>query len=142
MTPKAQIALIKLTKKLANIKKNTFKIEDFAGDNNALNELFASKSCVLKGAKSSKTCINSKKLEQIASLLEDLFKQNLELRLEKELASQIPIDFADAMVVARALLKEQKSPSLPDLISNMKKNHPNLFMDMDLILGRNKERKF
>lgn len=106
----------------------------------------------LKGAKSSsiwsikgedfkdKICLDASKLAMLFKKMDDLEKQNIQLNLEKELSRQIPIDFADAMAVAKSYLVKDEGQSLSGVINTMKKEHPNLFLDMDAIMGRKSKR--
>lgn len=79
--------------------------------------------------------VNVDKISSLAKLLENLALENMQLHLEKELAKCIPIDFADAMVVAKSYL--DKSDCDPQkAVWSMKKEHPNLFVDLDALMGR------
>ena len=65
-------------------------------------------------------------------------EEKLLIELEKDIISQMPIDFDDAMVVAKTTLESlrQNDGSLPEinttlLARDIKKRHPNLFFDIN-----------
>ncbi|TQR29552.1 DUF2603 domain-containing protein [Campylobacter sp. MIT 99-7217] len=83
------------------------------------------------------TMISLQSLKNMLEGLKDLQKENFELKLEKAIYQQIPIDFNDVWVVAMDEIKKQAKQGLVEvninleqLISKIKEQHPNLFMDM------------
>ena len=95
------------------------------------------------------TMVSLKSLSQLVEAYRNVQKENFELRLEKTIWQNVPIDFADVWVVAMdeirkiaAKNKNKKSidVNLEKLVKAIKKQYPNLFVDMQNLMknARNK----
>ena len=95
------------------------------------------------------TMVSLKSLSQLVEAYRNVQKENFELRLEKTIWQNVPIDFADVWVVAMdeirkiaAKNKNKKSidVNLEKLVKDIKKQYPNLFVDMQNLMknARNK----
>lgn len=89
------------------------------------------------------TLISIASLKNMLETLKNLQKENFELRLEKAIYQQLPIDFNDAWVVAMDEIKKQAKNGalrmnidLEKLMSDVKREHPNLFVDMEMMMQR------
>ena len=95
---------------------------------------------ILKNDKGQESVVfSSEVFAQMVSKLEELKQQQLELELEKEIASQMPVDFDDVWKVAITQLEEDQKKNLDDeldvsfVVKKIRKSHPNLFIDMSEI---------
>ncbi len=89
------------------------------------------------------TLISLNSLKNILENLKQTQKENFELRLEKAIYQQIPIDFSDVWIVAMDEIKRKAqegvmeiSIDLEKLLADIKKEHPNLFVDMQAMVER------
>lgn len=81
-------------------------------------------------------------LKTIISLLRKAHEDRLKVELERDIISLTPIDFDDVMSVATSRVESlrNKDGSLPhintmQLIKDIKKEHPNLFLNLDSLIG-------
>ena len=76
----------------------------------------------------------------LSIVLEDLSSLNneiLELKLEKTIWKYLPKDFHDVQTVVRAKMLQNSTNNtqeIDEIVQNIKKEYPNLFIDMDDIL--------
>lgn len=89
------------------------------------------------------TLISLKTLKNLLESLKQSQRENFELRLEKALHQQVPIDFNDVWVVAMDAIKRKREEGfmeahldLTKLVAELKEAYPNLFVDMHSIVQR------
>lgn len=89
------------------------------------------------------TLVSLQSLKNILEGLKQSQKENFELKLEKAIYQQVPIDFNDAWTVAMDEIKRKAKNGLMEinidlekLVSDIKKEHPNLFVDMEAMVER------
>jgi hypothetical protein len=89
------------------------------------------------------TIVSMDTLLQIIKSLRKVQEENFNLKLEKTIWQNIPIDFHDVWVVAMNEIKKQLKSSkdkrtvgidTEKVVANIKKNHPNLFLNLDMYL--------
>ena len=69
---------------------------------------------------------------KIMKLNEKLVKEIFELKLERAILSEFPIDYDDVKAVVLEEMKKDKDKSLEDIVDKIKLEHPNLFYNLDL----------
>ena len=88
------------------------------------------------------TMVLAKSLLELVNAYKSVQKQLFELRLEKSIWQNVPIDFSDVWTVAMQEVQNVTDDStsqnaglnLDKLVKNIKKNHPNLFVNMEEII--------
>ena len=82
-------------------------------------------------------------LNSLNSVLENLKqnqKENFELKLEKAIYQQVPIDFNDVWAVAMEKIKSYKGDvDFEKFAKDLKQEYPNLFINMQAVAGRIKD---
>ena len=63
--------------------------------------------------------------------MKNIMKENLELKLEKAILSELPIDYDDVKAVVLEEMKHNKDKSITEILNKIKLEHPNLFMSID-----------
>jgi hypothetical protein len=74
-------------------------------------------------------------VEEYISLMESmkkLMKEVFELKLEKAILSEFPIDYDDVKAVVLEEMKENPDMNLHDIVKKIKTEHPNLFYDINV----------
>lgn len=86
------------------------------------------------------TLVSLETLNKLVESIKATQEENFNLKLEKTIWQHIPVDFGDAWVVAMDELKSMTSGepnakvvnvNLNSLVTKIKKEHPNLFLDLD-----------
>ena len=69
---------------------------------------------------------------QIMKINEKLLKENFELKLERAILSQFPIDYDDVKAVVLKEMKKNSDKDLEEIVDQIKLEHPNLFYSLDV----------
>ncbi len=78
-----------------------------------------------------KVVLDSKEYEKLLDSLKNALKENLELKLEKAILSEFPIDYDDVKAVVLEEMKKSDKP-IKEIVEKVKLEHPNLFYNLDL----------
>ena len=88
--------------------------------------------------------VSLKSLTTFMDSCKGLAKENFDLKLEKSIMQQFPLDFNDVWVVCmdeiRKIATENKNKRVLDInlegvVEKIKKEHPNLFVNLDQFVG-------
>jgi len=69
---------------------------------------------------------------ELMELTKKLMKENFELKLEKAILSEFPIDYDDVKAVVLEEMKKSPNMSIPEILKKIKLEHPNLFYNLEL----------
>jgi len=93
--------------------------------------------------------IGKNELEKIVKAVAKFQDEKLKLILEKAILQQMPIDFEDVWTVAMREIdkkanslqeeKDHKMLDIGDIVKDIKKLHPNLFFDLNELMGSSLE---
>ena len=133
---------ISQTKKKKKKRRTTFELEDM--DNNQMKLSYKGKANLNTpwfGMYGDKPCalVPAELFEAVINALKNAQKENFELKLERSILQNLPIDFGDVWTVAIEEIKKanyKKEPNLDRLIAKIKKEHPNLFLDMRSLVNK------
>jgi len=64
--------------------------------------------------------------------MKNIMKENFELKLEKAILSEFPVDYDDVKAVVLEEMKRDENASISDVINKVKLEHPNLFYNLEL----------
>jgi hypothetical protein len=67
----------------------------------------------------------------LLSSLKECMKENFELKLEKAILSEFPIDYDDVKAVVLEEMKKDQNKSIKEIVEKIKLEHPNLFYKFD-----------
>jgi DNA-directed RNA polymerase subunit F len=68
---------------------------------------------------------------QFLETLKNIMKENFELKLEKAILSEFPVDYDDVKAVVLKEMKRNENASINEIIDKVKLEHPNLFYNLD-----------
>jgi len=69
---------------------------------------------------------------KIMKLNEELLKEIFELKLERAILSEFPIDYDDVKAVVLEEMKKNSDKDLEEIVDKIKLEHPNLFYSLDI----------
>ncbi len=138
--------IMELQKRISVAKKNGVVYMDQSGDETDTcvlrkNSYENSEVLIATGEdKKLHTLISLELLNHLIASLKKTQEENFNLKLEKTIWKYVPVDFSDAWAVAISevqdlVSKEKKDKTtninLNHLVKNIKKKHPNLFLNID-----------
>ncbi|EDM23887.1 DUF2603 domain-containing protein [Caminibacter mediatlanticus TB-2] len=78
-----------------------------------------------------KVVLSPEEYDKLIESLKNSLKENLELKLEKAILSEFPIDYDDVKAVVLEEMKKSDK-SIKEIVEKVKLEHPNLFYNLDL----------
>jgi hypothetical protein len=64
--------------------------------------------------------------------LKNVMKENFELKLEKAILNEFPVDYDDVKAVVLEEMKRNSEASIDEILDKVKLEHPNLFYSIEL----------
>ena len=120
-----------MAKEIANqIKSNTIveckELEVIEGDLNS------SLWVIITPDNKMKVAMDVEEYLEFVENLKELMKENFELKMEKAILSEFPIDYDDVKAVVLEEMKENVDKSVYEVVQKVKTEHPNLFYNLNL----------
>ena len=69
---------------------------------------------------------------KIMETLKNVLKENFELKLEKAIMNEFPVDYDDVKAVVLEEMKRNSEASVDEILDKVKLEHPNLFYNLEL----------
>ena len=69
---------------------------------------------------------------KLMETLKNVMKENFELKLEKAILSEFPVDYDDVKAVVLEEMKKNSEASIDEILDKVKLEHPNLFYNIEL----------
>ena len=69
---------------------------------------------------------------EMMEMTKKLLKENFELKLEKAILSEFPIDYDDVKAVVLEEMKKNPEININEILNKIKLEHPNLFYNIEL----------
>ena len=79
-----------------------------------------------------KVAIDPDEYLEMMELTNKLLKENFELKLEKAILSEFPIDYEDVKAVVLEELKKDSNKTINEVLEKIKLEHPNIFYNLDI----------
>ena len=79
-----------------------------------------------------KVVLDTDEYLNLMEMTKKLMKENFELKLEKAILSEFPIDYDDVKAVVLEEMKKNPDMNIYDIINKIKLEHPNLFYNIEL----------
>jgi len=118
----------KVAKKLNITEKTIVECKDFEVIEGSLdNPLW-----ILKIGDKLKVVLEVDEYMKFMDSLKNVMKENFELKLEKAILSEFPVDYDDVKAVVLEEMKQNENASINEIIDKVKLEHPNLFYNLDL----------
>jgi len=79
-----------------------------------------------------KVALDVDKYIEFMENMKEIMKENFELKLEKAILSEFPIDYDDVKAVVLEEMKHDGEKSIEEVVQKVKREHPNLFYNLNL----------
>jgi len=118
----------KIAKKLDITEKTIVQCKDFdVIEGNLKNPLW-----IMQINNELKIVLNVEEYMRLMDSMKNIMKENFELKLEKAILSEFPVDYDDVKAVVLEEMKRDEKASIADVINKVKLEHPNLFYNLEL----------
>ena len=87
---------------------------------------------VIEVDKKTKVALDFNEYISLIESMKKLMKENFELKLEKAILSEFPIDYDDVKAVVLEEMKKEPEMNLNEIVKKIKTEHPNLFYDINV----------
>ncbi len=79
-----------------------------------------------------KVVLDTNEYKEIMEMAKKLMKENFELKLEKTILSEFPIDYDDVKAVVLEEMKKNNQQNIEQTVNKIKIEHPNLFYNLNV----------
>ena len=118
----------KIAKKLELNEKTVIECKNYEViEGNEENSLW-----ILDTGEKLKVAVDADEYVKMMELVKNLMKENFELRLEKAILSEFPVDYDDVKAVVLEEMKKDSQADIEEVVDKIKLEHPNLFYQIDL----------
>ena len=87
---------------------------------------------IMKVGDKLKAVVDADEYMEFLENLNNLLNENLELRLERAILSEFPIDYEDVKAVVLEEMKKDENKSIEEIVNKVKLEHPNLFYNLEI----------
>ena len=106
------------------VKVNNIDVEVLKGD-------LAEKPWLIESEDKNYILLEEEQYDKLLKLLRDVLEENLELKMERKILNEFPVDADDVKAVVKQEMKDNNL-SVDEALQKVKTNYPNLFNKLEI----------
>ena len=106
------------------VKVNNIDVEVLKGD-------LAEKPWLIENEDKNYILLEEEQYNKLLQLLKDVLEENLELKMERKILNEFPVDADDVKAVVKQEMKDNNL-SIDEALQKVKTNYPNLFNKLEI----------
>ena len=106
------------------VKVNNIDVEVLKGD-------LAEKPWLIESEDKNYILLEEEQYNKLLQLLKDVLEENLELKMERKILNEFPVDADDVKAVVKQEMKDNNL-SIDEALQKVKTNYPNLFNKLEI----------